>query len=70
VAPADASDASGLVTTTVQLAQVVGLAAIGSLYLALLAGHGGSAAVSLTLYVDGAVAALAALCAAVRPHPR
>jgi MFS family permease len=77
VAPADASDASGLVTTTVQLAQVVGLALIGSLYLALVvrhagsaAGHAGSTSVSLTLYVDGAVAALAALCAAVRTNAR
>jgi predicted MFS family arabinose efflux permease len=33
VAPADASDASGLLTTNVQLAQVVGVATLGSLYL-------------------------------------
>ncbi|HEY2791046.1 MAG TPA: MFS transporter [Micromonosporaceae bacterium] len=64
VAPADAPDASGLVTTSVQLAQVIGLALIGSLYLALVAaGHAGSTAVSRTLIVDGAVAALAALVA-------
>src|SRR5262249_10197306 len=33
VAPSDASDASGLLTTNVQLAQVVGVATLGSLYL-------------------------------------
>jgi MFS family permease len=34
VQPTDAADASGLVTTNVQLAQVVGIATLGSLYLA------------------------------------
>jgi predicted MFS family arabinose efflux permease len=33
VAPTEASDASGLLTTNVQLAQVVGVATLGSLYL-------------------------------------
>jgi hypothetical protein len=33
VPPADASDASGLLTTNVQLAQVLGIAVLGSLYL-------------------------------------
>jgi predicted MFS family arabinose efflux permease len=33
VQPSDASDASGLLTTNVQLAQVVGVATLGSLYL-------------------------------------
>jgi len=39
VAPADAADASGLLTTVTQLAQVVGVATFGSLYLSLAASH-------------------------------
>jgi len=68
VAPADAADASGLVTTSVQLAQVVGLAVIGSLYLALAAGHGSNLAAPATLVVDGAIALAAAACAWLVPR--
>jgi EmrB/QacA subfamily drug resistance transporter len=66
VAPADAADASGLVTTMVQLAQVVGLASIGSLYLSLFATHGSADAAAITVLVEAVGAALAAGCALVR----
>ncbi len=60
VAPADASDASGLVTTTVQLAQVVGVAGVGSLYLSLIGSHGSTAAVTVTVASAGVAALIAA----------
>jgi hypothetical protein len=53
VRPADAPDASGLVTTIVQLAQLVGLAGVGSIYLALAAQHSSAAAVSTACYIEG-----------------
>ncbi len=59
VQPTDAADASGLVTTTVQLATVVGIATIGSLYLSGASGHG----IVRTLVVDGAIVLGAAICA-------
>jgi EmrB/QacA subfamily drug resistance transporter len=68
VAPADAADASGLVTTSVQLAQVVGLAVIGSLYLALSVSHGFDDAAPVTLAVDGAVTLVAAISALLVPR--
>jgi len=40
VRPADAANASGLLTTTFQLSQAVGVATFGSLFLTLAAGHG------------------------------
>ncbi len=49
VPPADAADASGLVTTMVQLAQVVGLAVFGSWYLGLVSAHGSAGAAGLTV---------------------
>jgi MFS family permease len=59
VRPEDGPDASGLVTTTVQLAQVVGLAAIGSLYLALVGPLGSGPAVAVTTALETGAAALA-----------
>jgi hypothetical protein len=41
-----AADASGLLTTTIQLGQAVGVATFGSLFLTLDAGHGAATAVS------------------------
>ena len=43
VPPADAADASGLLTTTLQLGQVTGVATFGSLFLTLAAKTGGAA---------------------------
>jgi hypothetical protein len=43
VRPADAADASGLLTTSVQLGQVTGVATFGSLFLALAARAAGGA---------------------------
>ena len=68
VAPADAADASGLVTTSVQLAQVVGLAVIGSLYLALAATGGFDHAAPVTLAVDAAITGVAAISALLVPR--
>ncbi|MFE0377236.1 MFS transporter [Streptomyces inhibens] len=44
IAPADASDASGVLTTVPQIAQVVGVAAYGSVFLALADRHGAGGA--------------------------
>jgi hypothetical protein len=63
VQPADAPDASGLVTTIVQLAQVVGLAAVGSIYLALTTHHSSAVAVSTASFVEAGLAAGSVLCA-------
>jgi uncharacterized membrane protein YbhN (UPF0104 family) len=60
VRPADAADASGLVTTIVQLAQVVGLAALGTVYLSLAPSHGSSHAIVVALLVEAVAMALAA----------
>jgi hypothetical protein len=60
VRPADAADASGLVTTIVQLAQVVGLAALGAVYLSLAPSHGSSHAIVVALLVEAVATALAA----------
>ena len=43
VPPARAADASGLLTSTVQLGQLLGVAALGSIYLSRAAGSGSSA---------------------------
>jgi predicted MFS family arabinose efflux permease len=62
----EAADASGLLTTTVQLGQVVGVAVFGSLFLSL-AEHGGphpsASALSSTLVWMGILLALGALAA-------
>jgi hypothetical protein len=59
VAPADAPDASGLVTTIVQLAQVVGLSTVGSVYLSVAASHGSPAAVAATTGIEAGLALVA-----------
>jgi cyanate permease len=70
VPPADAADASGLLTTMTQLAQVVGVATFGSLYLTL-AGHAPSAhALAVTSIYLAAVSVLSAGCAALLPRAR
>lgn len=67
VQPADAANASGLLTTTLQLGQAVGVATFGSLFLTLAAGpgpHASAHAIAVTLVglaVLLAVAAVAAL---------
>jgi MFS family permease len=48
VPPAAAADASGLVTTTFQLGQVVGVAVFGSVFLTLTSHHGSSGAIATT----------------------
>jgi MFS family permease len=68
VAPADAPDASGLVTTMVQLAQVVGLAVFGSLFLALAGSHGSATAVAATVAGGALAVAAAAACALALPR--
>jgi EmrB/QacA subfamily drug resistance transporter len=64
----EAADASGLVTTTVQLGQVIGVATFGSLFLTL-AGHPGphpsASALTDTLFGLAATLALGVLAAAV-----
>jgi len=64
VRPADAPDASGLLTTNVQLSQVLGVAGLGSLYLGL-AEHsaspaGADHAIMVTLLVEAAAAVVGA----------
>jgi MFS family permease len=66
VKPADASDASGLVTTVIQLAQAVGLAAIGSVYLAYVPAHGSARAVAIATGVEAVIGVFAAVCAIPR----
>jgi MFS family permease len=61
VPPDQAADASGVLTTTVQLGQLTGVAAVGSLYLSL---H--QHALPVSMAVLAAVAALAALLSASR----
>jgi MFS family permease len=68
VAPADASDASGLLTTVIQLGQVVGVATFGSAFLTLAIQpgvHPMAAAISSTL----ASVAVAMACCAVAALP-
>jgi hypothetical protein len=66
VAPADAADASGLVTTIVQLAQVVGLSTVGSVYLSVTLAHGSATAIVVTTAINTALALLGAAVAATR----
>ena len=70
---ARAADASGLLTTTVQLGQLLGVAAIGSVYLSragsgsgprLRSGHVASAAATSAAAMSGTALWLAALSAA------
>jgi hypothetical protein len=70
VAPADTADASGLVTTIVQLAQVVGLSTVGSIYLSVAASHGSPAAVAATTAVEAVFTVVAAgICLRDRTEP-
>jgi hypothetical protein len=66
VAPADAADASGLVTTIVQLAQVIGLSTLGSVYLSMFAAHGSAIAVAATIAIDAALVLFAAAVSTAR----
>jgi MFS family permease len=61
VEPADAADASGLLTTNVQLAQVLGIATIGSLYLA--------SNITLSLLACAVATGTAGALAAAMPGP-
>jgi MFS family permease len=70
VAPADAADASGLVTTMVQLAQVVGLAVFGSWFLALVGTHGSAGAAELTVLGGGTAIVVSLACALGLPRTR
>jgi MFS family permease len=74
VAPADAADASGLLATLLQLAQVVGIATFGTLYLTLAgkgSADGGSSAhaLAVTAACLAAAAVLAAASATRLPAP-
>ena len=71
VRPADAANASGLLTTTLQLGQAVGVAAFGSLFLTL-AAHPGphSSAHAITLTMVGLAALLATGALAALPLSR
>ena len=67
VPPARAADASGLLTTTVQLGQLLGVAALGSVYLSRAAGSGSSAtgrAAASAAAMSGTACWLAALSVA------
>jgi MFS family permease len=70
VGPVDAADASGLLTTVTQLAQVVGVATFGSLYLSLVGGHPSGTATATTSLAEAGTALLAAGVAALLPRPR
>jgi hypothetical protein len=64
VKPADAANASGLLTTTFQLSQAVGVATFGSLFLTLAADHGPRAsahAITITFAGLGVLLALGVL---------
>ena len=63
VPPARAADASGLLTTTVQLGQLLGVAAIGSVYLSR-AGSGPGRPAASAAAMSGTACWLAALSAA------
>lgn len=67
VAPRDAPDASGLVTTVLQICQVVGVATIGSLYLALVAHHTAAYAVDRALLASAVACLVAAVAAFLIP---
>src|SRR5262249_59594937 len=70
VAPADAADASGLLTTVTQLAQVVGVATLGTLYLSLVARDASGPVTATTSLAEAGAALLAAGAAALLPRPR
>lgn len=64
VPPASAADVSGLLTTTLQLSQVLGVAILGSIYLSrasYVGPHASAGAVATTLYLAGGVLVLGAV---------
>jgi MFS family permease len=61
VPPAEAADASGLLTTTIQLSQVIGVAVFGSLFLTLAAHPGAHASAAAFPTVELWLAALTLL---------
>ncbi|HEY2489422.1 MAG TPA: hypothetical protein VGI37_07950, partial [Streptosporangiaceae bacterium] len=69
----EAADASGLLTTAIQLSQAVGVAVFGSLFLTLDAGgaglRGGSAASGHALFVTMAWIAVTLACGAAAAVP-
>jgi MFS family permease len=69
----DAADASGVLVTVFQLGQVVGVAALGTIYLSLVHApgpHESAHALGVTLVVLAASALIAATCAAALVRPR
>ena len=70
VPPADAADASGLLTTVTQLAQVVGVASFGSLYLSLVANRPSGPVTGTTALYEAGATLLAAAFAALLPRAR
>ncbi len=66
----DAADASGILTTMTQLAQVVGVATFATLYLSLVGTGTSGHALALTAAGEAAAAVLAAALAAMLPKPR
>jgi hypothetical protein len=69
--PADAANASGLLTTTLQLGQAVGVAAFGSLFLTLAAHRGPHpSAHAITITMVGLAALLATGALAALPLSR
>ena len=62
----DAADASGVISTTVQLSQVIGVATLGTLFLNLVAEprvHASAHAITIVLVITGAIAVLGAVLA-------
>jgi MFS family permease len=57
----DAADASGLTTTVMQLAQVIGVATFGSAYLSLAAAHGSGTGVAIATWWIAVAAALSGI---------
>jgi EmrB/QacA subfamily drug resistance transporter len=71
VNPSDAADASGILTTTVQLGQVIGVAGFGTLYLSLVAHSSSGHSIAMTSLWEGLavlVAAFMALLLSRRPR--
>ncbi len=68
VATSDAADASGVMVTLIQLGQVIGVAGIGSLFLASVDGGGSGHAVQVAAFGVAAVTLAAAVTASFRPR--
>ena len=64
----EAADASGTLATNAQLAQVVGIASLGTLYLTVAAGHGVHAAGHAMAYLSGAGAVVALIAVGFAFH--